>query len=210
MDIKGLTILLYLFINLLINTCVTSSAIRPQDGAGDTGTILDRLVFREELENDNNSVAESPLLTYDRNVNPLKDQPNLSNPLPGKKNKVIRGSRKAVTLTKMEYLRKDWCKTDLFTQIVREPGCQKRQVLNRFCYGQCNSFFVPKFSKSNAISAAFQSCTVCAPRKWSWVTVTLRCSGSQKRKRKRVQVVKQCKCMSKTVEDKLRKMDRRT
>jgi len=41
-------------------------------------------------------------------------------------------------------LQKEWCKTEQLKQVVREKGCRKRKIINRFCYGQCNSFFIPK------------------------------------------------------------------
>jgi len=36
--------------------------------------------------------------------------------------KLIRGSKKAVTITKREYLKTDWCKTEPFQQIIHMVG----------------------------------------------------------------------------------------
>ena len=115
-------------------------------------------------------------------------------------NDMIVGSRKAITIAKMDYFRENWCKTEQFVQVVRVEGCLKRRITNRFCYGQCNSFFIPKLSKSDRLSAAFENCATCKPKDWDWVTITLRCPGKVPNLlRKRIQSVKRCKCMSQNI-----------
>ena len=115
---------------------------------------------------------------------------------------VIKGSRRAFNVTKLEYLKKEWCKTERFRQVVREEGCLRRVIINRFCYGQCNSFFIPKSNKRDPNSAAFRSCAFCKPRRTFSVTVTLVCpSRRQRLRRKKVDVVKQCKCMAQRLEE---------
>ncbi len=132
--------------------------------------------------------------------NPLRDQPNLSKKRKNKGGKVIHGSRKAFSITNMEYLKKEWCKTERLKQVIREEGCSKRTIMNRFCYGQCNSFFIPKSNKEDREAAAFLSCGFCKPKKVSWITVTLRCPNRRPRlKRKRIQMIKQCKCMAQSI-----------
>jgi len=130
-------------------------------------------------------------------ANPLRDQPNLSTGRTSITDQIIYGSRKAFTVTKVEYLKKEWCKTEPLKQVIREEGCLQRTVVNRFCYGQCNSFFIPKSNKKDLESAAFKSCSFCKPKRYSWITVTLRCPRRKPRfKRKRIQMIKQCKCMA--------------
>ena len=130
-------------------------------------------------------------------ANPLRDQPNLSSGRISATDQIIYGSRKAFTVTKVEYLKKEWCKTEPLKQVIREEGCLQRTVVNRFCYGQCNSFFIPKSNKKDLESAAFKSCSFCKPKRYSWITVTLRCPRRKPRfKRKRIQMIKQCKCMA--------------
>ena len=149
---------------------------------------------------------EDPPLTPHREGNPLMIQPNLStrrgdaNPV----NNVIRGSRHAFTVTKAEYLKKDWCKTQELRQVVREEGCLRTTVRNRFCYGQCNSFYIPRSHKTDAEGAAFTSCGFCSPRNSAWVPVTLKCPNSvPKFRRKRILMIKTCKCMAQNVDPKL-------
>lgn len=113
----------------------------------------------------------------------------------------IRGSRKAVVVTKKTYLKKEWCKTQPLKQVVRMRGCLRTKILNNFCYGQCNSFFIPKKAKKDKKAEAFMSCGFCRPRRFRWILVTLRCPGKNglRFKRKRVQYIKKCRCMAQDV-----------
>jgi hypothetical protein len=124
--------------------------------------------------------------------------------------KLLKSGKNALMVTKKEYLKRDWCKTEPLVQRIREDGCLTRTVINRFCYGQCNSFYIPKSPRrrrsrsrdseeeedeSNA--PAFKSCAFCKPKKSSWITVTLNCpSKSPQIRKKRVLRIKQCKCIT--------------
>ncbi|XP_069687177.1 uncharacterized protein [Periplaneta americana] len=124
--------------------------------------------------------------------------------------KLLKSSKNALLVTKKEYLKRDWCKTEPLVQRIREDGCQTRTVINRFCYGQCNSFYIPKNPRrrrarrrdsdeeENESSApAFKSCAFCKPKKASWITVTLNCpSLSPQIRKKRILRIKQCKCIT--------------
>ncbi|XP_022913508.1 gremlin-2-like [Onthophagus taurus] len=120
---------------------------------------------------------------------------------------ILKSSKNALYITKKEYLQKDWCKTEPLVQKVKEEGCITRTVINRFCYGQCNSFYIPKNPKKknrkrteeneeeDENGPAFKSCSFCKPKKFTWVSVTLKCPGlSPPYKRKRIQRIKQCRC----------------
>lgn len=128
--------------------------------------------------------------------------------------KVLKSSKNALTVTRKEYLKKDWCKTEPLVQKIKEEGCLTRTIINRFCYGQCNSFYIPKNPKKKNYKhgktsyegeddevdlngAAFKFCAFCKPKKFTWITVTIRCPTlvPQLRK-KRIQRIKQCKCMT--------------
>lgn len=61
--------------------------------------------------------------------------------------KVLHSSKEALLVTKKQYLRKDWCRTEPLVHEVKEEGCAPASVLNNFCYGQCNSFFIPRGSR---------------------------------------------------------------
>lgn len=121
---------------------------------------------------------------------------------------ILKSSKNALVVTKKEYLQRDWCKTEPLVQKVKEEGCLTRTVINRFCYGQCNSFYIPKNPKKknrrrvqendeeDENGPAFRSCAFCRPKKFAWITVTLRCPNmTPPFKKKRIQRIKQCKCV---------------
>lgn len=130
-----------------------------------------------------------------------------------KPDKILKSDNNPMLITKKEYLKKDWCKTEPMVQKIREEKCLTRTILNRFCYGQCNSFYIPKNPprrKRNRKklpgddeleeNLSFRSCGFCKPKKASWILVTLRCPSAVPRlKRKRVQRIKQCKCIAENV-----------
>lgn len=137
--------------------------------------------------------------------------------------KLLKSSKNALFVTRKEYLKKDWCKTEPLVQRIREDGCLTRNIINRFCYGQCNSFYIPKspkrsfggrgakrpkrlwnsldeFEPEDLTGAAFRSCAFCKPRKFTWITVTLRCPDMVPQiRRKKIQRIKQCKCVAEPV-----------
>lgn len=106
---------------------------------------------------------------------------------------VLESSQEALHVTERRYLRLDWCKTQPLKQTIKEEGCLDRIIINRFCYGQCNSFFIPRHIYQDG--NAFQSCSACKPKTFSTVTYTLYCPGqTPSTRKKRVQRVKQCRC----------------
>ncbi|KAK9747071.1 DAN domain [Popillia japonica] len=125
---------------------------------------------------------------------------------------ILKSSKNALLVTKKEYLQKDWCKTEPLVQKVKEEGCITRTVINRFCYGQCNSFYIPKNPKKkhrkhveeneedDENGPAFKSCAFCRPKKFTWISVTLNCPNlTPPYRRKRIQRIKQCKCVAANV-----------
>ncbi|XP_041988294.1 gremlin-2-like [Aricia agestis] len=114
---------------------------------------------------------------------------------------ILKSSKNALVVTKKEYLKEDWCKTEQLIQKIREPGCLPATVINNFCYGQCNSFYIPKAPRRREGTderppPAFKSCSFCKPKKYTYVTVTLRCPGQNPPFRhRRLQKIKQCKCL---------------
>ncbi|XP_012669980.2 gremlin-2b [Clupea harengus] len=112
----------------------------------------------------------------------------------GNKQDILASSRAALVVTERRYLKRDWCKTQALRQTVSEEGCLSRTVINRFCYGQCNSFYIPRHIKDQE---SFQSCAFCQPQKFTMLTVELDCPELQPTFRHRkIQRVKQCRCIS--------------
>ena len=103
---------------------------------------------------------------------------------------------------------KDWCKTEPFQQIIHEPGCQRQRIVNKFCYGQCNSFFIPKSDSEDQDGGSFRSCAYCTPVNSEWMDVVLVCPLlTPPRLVKRVQIVTQCKCMAVSIDAGLARLD---
>ena len=131
---------------------------------------------------------------------------------------VLESSQEALHVTERRYLKMDWCKTQPLKQTIHEEGCLSRTIINRFCYGQCNSFYIPRHmgpttggghqGKNRGTGSSgrrghkaqqepFQSCSFCRPHRVTQLTVQLDCPGSDPPFRHRkVQRVKQCRCMS--------------
>lgn len=151
---------------------------------------------------------------------PYKTKGNLSadhhHRLLQQKPEVLSSSREALVVTERRYLRRDWCKTQPLRQTISEDGCRSRTVVNRFCYGQCNSFYIPRHmgpssghgqnrgqasgsgrKSNNKAQEPFQSCSFCRPHRITQLTVQLDCPDLQPPfKYRKVQRVKQCRCMS--------------
>ncbi|KAG7316524.1 hypothetical protein KOW79_020065 [Hemibagrus wyckioides] len=108
---------------------------------------------------------------------------------------VLDSSQEALHVTERHYLKRDWCKTQPLKQTLEEEGCISRTIINSFCYGQCNSFYIPRHVYQE--ESAFQSCSFCKPKTFTVVTYTLICPSQIPRiRRKRVRRVKQCRCTS--------------
>lgn len=108
---------------------------------------------------------------------------------------VLDSSQEALHVTERHYLKRDWCKTQPLKQTLEEEGCISRTIINSFCYGQCNSFYIPRHASPD--ESAFQSCSFCKPKTFTFFTYTLICpSQIPKIRRKRVRRVKQCRCTS--------------
>lgn len=129
-------------------------------------------------------------------------QPGRAGPVPRQRqgstspaDEVLESSQEALHVTERQYLKRDWCKTQPLKQTIHEEGCVSRTIINRFCYGQCNSFYIPRHIRRE--EGAFQSCSFCKPKRFTTMTFTLNCPDQQPpTKKKRIQRVKQCRCIS--------------
>ncbi|XP_048010507.1 gremlin-2-like [Megalobrama amblycephala] len=106
------------------------------------------------------------------------------------KQEVLVSSQEVLVVMGCKYLKSDWCKTQPLRQTVSQEDCRSRTVINCFCYGQCNFFFIPRHVKKEQES--FQSCAFCRPNRFTSLTVELDCY-------RKIQSVKQCHCMSVSV-----------
>lgn len=90
-----------------------------------------------------------------------------------------------------------WCRSALFKERITEPGCEAKLVYNRFCYGQCMSFYVPRYPTEN-----FRSCTACVPFLKEKKLIRLKCPGRKNALLfKEILFVKSCRCRSGILEN---------
>lgn len=179
--------------------------IYPQEGT----------TYPEKPEGNNNPrISIDVLFRQNNHSDPLQNTALLHELRGFNGRKVLKSSKNALLVTKKEYLKKDWCKTEPLIQKIKEEGCLTRTVINRFCYGQCNSFYIPKNPRRRSSKhsydnedlendlngAAFKSCAFCKPKKFTWITVTLRCPAlTPQLRKKRIQRIKQCKCIAENI-----------
>ncbi|KAK3510559.1 hypothetical protein QTP70_010089 [Hemibagrus guttatus] len=94
---------------------------------------------------------------------------------------------------------KQSCAALPFTQRITEEGCESITVLNKLCFGQCSSMYVPP-NGGSSMHRGGPSCSRCGPSRARTVHVPMRC-GSQVRE-KRVMLVEECKCETGREEEK--------
>nr|XP_002160711.2 gremlin-2 [Hydra vulgaris]CAJ80869.1 Gremlin-like 2 precursor [Hydra vulgaris] len=77
-----------------------------------------------------------------------------------------------------------------YQQVISERDCKAVTIDVPFCYGQCNSFFIPRYGED------FNSCNTCMPKKWNETKVQLNCKtdGEWKVVIKKVLLIGSCEC----------------
>lgn len=84
------------------------------------------------------------------------------------------------------------CKTRPIVQTVQVKGCLPLKILNNYCYGQCNSVYIPQPVSDQPL---FDMCAGCRPARVYWKRVTLRCPDSPvKFKKHKYLHAKRCRC----------------
>ena len=97
----------------------------------------------------------------------------------------LKGGSSVMSLGRLN-LKTDWCNPHPFNETVRHHGCTTVKVTNNMCYGQCNSFYIPK---------RFFSCSYCAPSRMESLNVRLECPGQNPDfVIKKVKIVSECAC----------------
>ncbi|XP_075061152.1 DAN domain family member 5 [Mixophyes fleayi] len=85
-------------------------------------------------------------------------------------------------------LKRSRCNALPFIQFVFRKNCAPVRVPNKFCFGQCNSFYVPGWP-----TGLSQPCTSCAPTRSKRISVPLFCLGGSMSWEK-VVLVEECGC----------------
>ena len=55
---------------------------------------------------------------------------------------------------------KSECNSLTFNYTISEPGCESRVIQNKFCYGQCRSYYLPN---GKGLGSPSFTCSVCRP-----------------------------------------------
>ena len=88
--------------------------------------------------------------------------------------------------------KKENCHSQIFTQSVILPGCKTKFVKSRYCYGQCNSVYVPQMHRN------FKNCKACVPNKLVLKQIKIKCPGKIENGAtyiyRNVTLVKNCRC----------------
>ena len=107
-------------------------------------------------------------------------------PVTHNQNLPLKGGSSLMNLGRLN-LKADWCNPHPFKETVRHHGCTTVEVKNNWCYGQCNSFYIPP--------KRFFSCSYCAPSKQESINVRLECPGQNPDfVIKKVKIVLECAC----------------
>ena len=90
---------------------------------------------------------------------------------------------------------KDLQPNKCFKKTFREPinieGCNPVFFENNYCFGSCNSFYIPSYKDS------FNFCKACMPSKYKKIDMTFTCmrNGEEQKEIKTLNVIQDCKCM---------------
>lgn len=86
-------------------------------------------------------------------------------------------------------LKENVCEAKPFNHTIRRENCKPKTIQNRFCYGQCNSFYIPG-------RKAMNTCLQCKPEYVFNDTVILECTKDNHLtfKEVKVETVISCKC----------------
>lgn len=89
---------------------------------------------------------------------------------------------------------KSECNSLAFNYTISEPGCESRVIQNKFCYGQCRSYYVPN---GKGLGSPSFTCSVCRPELISRKKYFLKCrifAGVRYKTRTVVHIVR-CACI---------------
>lgn len=97
------------------------------------------------------------------------------------------------------------CHNGPYKEAILRPGCKPRFIKNRFCYGQCNSYYVPQ------IISNFRICNACVPVQWHFKEIRLKCliNNEWLHQRHNITIVKKCKCQEVSCDKKKKKRKRK-
>ncbi|KAM5170039.1 DAN domain family member 5-like [Mantella aurantiaca] len=89
---------------------------------------------------------------------------------------------------RQDSLKRSRCNALPFVQNVFRENCTPLQISNKFCFGQCNSFYLPGWP-----AGLSQPCTSCSPVRSRRMSVPLQCRGGR-HSWEEVVLVEECGC----------------
>ncbi|CAI4225158.1 unnamed protein product [Auanema sp. JU1783] len=138
------------------------------------------------------------LIGHDVEANPpiiIADKPKKKNRKPGRRKPALSGRTQALQIL-LDEPTEQRCEGQKFKQRVRVAGCLTKTIINRFCFGTCASYFIPRMS-TNKLKAFFKSCSTCGPKEYDSVNVTLDCPGQDPPQiTQSIIKVKKCACIN--------------
>jgi len=92
-----------------------------------------------------------------------------------------------------EWKSNDSCNEAIYREVIDREGCQPRYIKNRYCYGQCNSIYIPQ------MDSTIRHCKACAPVEVVQKEITLKCDVNNSNRwvthfPLNVTIVKRCAC----------------
>ncbi|XP_042321873.1 gremlin-1-like [Sceloporus undulatus] len=174
---------------LLIGLLLPTVKVEPTQGS--EGIVLDKDLGKKLSSN--RELARQWLLMMGPKFLEEKVKNPPSEEVPESSSDIIESSPDTLFITERNYLNQGWCKMQALKQTIHEEGCKSYTFINRFCYGQCNSFYIPWHTSDER--GVFQSCFFCKPKKVSTTTVILHCPDRlPPRRMKRIRQVEECRC----------------
>ena len=88
-------------------------------------------------------------------------------------------------------MRKEVCLAKPFNQTINHDNCIPKTIQNNFCYGQCNSLYIPEVT-----AGAMKTCFTCQPSQTIQERIPLQCVVNNRLEKKFVAVQKivSCRC----------------
>ena len=87
----------------------------------------------------------------------------------------------------------DSCNVAGYREVIEREGCQPRYIKNRYCFGQCNSLYIPQ------MDSTIRHCKACAPVEVSIKTINLKCTINNRWVNNfplNVTIVRRCECQN--------------
>lgn len=92
--------------------------------------------------------------------------------------------------SKFRYNQTEKCILKAFEQQLLSVNCEPVLITNKFCFGSCNSIYIPQMKQN------FKNCKACVPIKSKHKTIKLRCkiNGKMSDVSRNISIIRRCAC----------------